>query len=122
MVVIIVIGVISALAGHSMAIAWQAITIIQYVNFIPLMMIYSPSCLVKFGKYFNVFNANFFLILTRLSQGKLKRDDFHRETEWKFIRAGYTTSSILYNAADLILIWLILLITIFVAYMLRRYC
>ena len=37
------IGILSTLAGYSMAIAWQALSIVQFVNLIPLTMLYAPS-------------------------------------------------------------------------------
>jgi hypothetical protein len=43
MIGIFAVGIISTIGGHSMGIAWQALSIVQFINFIPFMMIYSPS-------------------------------------------------------------------------------
>lgn len=40
---IIVVGIIGLLVRHSMIIGWQVINILQFMNFVPLMMIYTPS-------------------------------------------------------------------------------
>lgn len=122
MIGIIAIGVISSIANNGMTIAWQALTVIQFVNFIPMMMIFSPSCLAQFGEYFNVFNANIYQLLKPATRGKIIRDDFHMEIEYKYIRAGYVTSSILYNALDLIVIWAVVLTLILIMFLGRRYC
>lgn len=110
------IGVISAVAGHSMAIAWQAMTIMQFVNFIPMTMIYSPSCMVKFGNYFGIFNGKLLLLLDRISRHKIKRNDFFNEINHKYIRSGYTSSAIIWNGLDLLIIWSAVLIMIPIAY------
>lgn len=53
---IMLIGVISACAGYSMAIAWSTMHIIQFVNFLPMMMIYMPSSTVQFCEGFDYNN------------------------------------------------------------------
>lgn len=116
MIGILSIGVLSSIAGHSMAIAWQALSIIQFVNFMPLTMIYSPSCMVKFGYYFDVFSGKLLLLLEQLSKGRIVRDDFFNEINHKYIRAGYTSSAIIWNGLDLIIIWGAVLIMIPIVY------
>jgi hypothetical protein len=102
MIGIFVIGIISTIGGHSMGIAWQALSIVQFINFIPFMMIYSPSCLVTFCKGFDVFNGKLFIILDSLSQNSITKNNFYNEINHKFIRAGYPSSSIIFNATDLL--------------------
>lgn len=40
---IVILGLVGLLVKHSMVVAWQVIGILQVLNFIPLMMIYTPS-------------------------------------------------------------------------------
>ena len=120
MAIILIVGVISAMAGHSMAIAWQALTVVQFTNFIPFVMIYSPSCMVRFSKGFDVFNGKLFNVIEYLSRGLIVRDDFYNAIDHKFIRAGYTSSAILYNATDLLFIWAGVLIAIPILYGIQR--
>jgi cysteine-rich repeat protein len=47
-IIIIVIGVLSSMAGYSMMIAWSTLHVIQFVNYLPMMMIYMPSSAVFF--------------------------------------------------------------------------
>lgn len=117
---ILLVGVLSTLVGHSMTIAWQALTVVQFANFIPMMMIYSPSCMVKFSKGFDVFNGKLFNFIGRLSWYTIGRDDFYNEINHKFIRQGYTSSAILYNGHDLLLIWLGVLLILPILYLIQR--
>jgi len=120
MIAIVAIGVISALAGHSMAIAWQALTVIQFVNYVPFMMIYSPSCMVTFSRFLDPFNAKIYTVLDWISRYKITRDDFYNEINHKFIRSDYKSSAIIFNALDLLIIWGIVLLLIPILYAIRR--
>lgn len=40
---IVILGLIGLLVKHSMVVSWQIIGLLQFLNFIPLMMIYNPS-------------------------------------------------------------------------------
>jgi cysteine-rich repeat protein len=120
MIAIFVIGVLSSIGGHSMWIAWQALSIVQFVNFVPFTMIYSPSWLVIFGRGFDVFNGRLFIILDWITRYTITRHDFYNEINHKFVRGGYPSSAIIFNATDLLLIWIIVLVIIPIMYGFRR--
>lgn len=117
---ILLIGVLSVLLGHSLAIVWMAITIMQYVHFVPVMMIYAPTCLAYFGYRFNAFNAQVGNILHRYTTDMLfHRDQFFSIIDYKFIRHGYKTGAFLYNAVDLILMWVVVAFFLLILYLIR---
>jgi hypothetical protein len=58
--------------------------------------------LVTFSKGFDVFNGNLFIILDLISQNSITKNNFYNEINHKFIRAGYPSSAIIFNAADLL--------------------
>ena len=39
----VMIGLVGLIVGHSMVVSWQVIGLLQFINFVPLMMIYNPS-------------------------------------------------------------------------------
>ena len=115
------VGILSTLSGHSMAIAWMALSIIQFVNFLPQTMIYAPSWMAQFSQGFDVFSGSFKNgIITTLTINNVVRDDFFNIIDYKFIRAGNISSAILYNAFDLIIVWWVILLIIPIMYAIQR--
>lgn len=76
--------------------------------------------MVKFSKGFDVFNGKLFNMIEDLSTGNIVRDHFYNEINHKFIRAGYTSSAILYNATDILFIWAIVFLIIPFLYGVQR--
>lgn len=108
-------GFVGLLVRHSMVIAWQVIGLLQFMNFVPLMMIYTPSCIVRMCQSFSIFNTELGAIGAAFIRTIFSKDDFKNSMDYKFLRSGYTSTSFLWNAADVLMLWMIciLLIPIF---------
>jgi hypothetical protein len=105
---VVVIGLIGVLVGHSMVIAWQVIHLLQFVHFIPLMMIYTPSCVVEFCDSLGLFNAQFGTFGTYIINNIFPADQFNTNVDYKFKRAGFNTSAFITTGADIIVIWILI--------------
>lgn len=104
---IILIGVVGLLIKHSMVIPWQVISILQFVHFVPLMMIYTPSCLVRFCENFGVFNTQLGSFGATFVQALFPKGNFYNRLDYKFLRGGYESTAFLWNAADIITLWVV---------------
>lgn len=105
--VIIVVGIIGLLVRHSMVISWQVINILQFMNFVPLMMIYTPSCVVEMLDSFAVYNTEIGAIGASLIRGIFIFKHFNNDVDYKYLRAGYNSTAFLWNAADILTVWLV---------------
>jgi hypothetical protein len=117
--VMITVGIVGLLVRHSMVIGWQIIGLLQFLNFIPLMMIYTPSCLVTMLGSFNIFNTQIGAIGATFLQSFFNFNSFNNVVDYKFMRAGYTTSAFVWTAADILTLWIICLILIPVLWMIK---
>lgn len=116
----LIVGVLSAVLGHSYAIVWMSLSILQFTHFSPVMMIFAPTCVSFFGSRLSSFNAqfgNFFKYFT--DKYLFQRDTFFTVIDFKFIRAGYDTGALLYNSVDLSLFWLVIGIILLINYLIR---
>jgi hypothetical protein len=71
-----------------MAIAWNMLTILQFINYMPMMRVFMNTCLVDFSIAMGTFNAqldfgNFFTAL--LFPGGFT----YKQIDYKFIRNGF---------------------------------
>jgi hypothetical protein len=64
--------------------------------------------MATFSERFDIFNAKISNRIESISKYTIIRDDFYNEIDHKFIRAGYRSAAIFYNANDLIVIFLII--------------
>ena len=120
--VIIIIGIISSVAGYSMLIAWSTIHVMQFVNYLPMHFIYMPSSVVKFCQGFDFLNMKVD-ILRELVWDRLIV--WYFDVEWKaidykYIRAGFGFTNGLYNTIDLLLIWALFFLFMLVFYILKK--
>ena len=104
---IVILGLIGLLVKHSMVVSWQIIGLLQFLNFVPLMMIYNPSWIVSFCESFAIFNSQIGAIASTLIRGLFTYDHYTNTVDYKFSRSGYTSTAFLWNAADIICIWII---------------
>ena len=104
---IVILGLVGLIVGHSMVISWQIIGLLQFISFVPLMMIYNPSWIVRLWDNFAVFNSQFGAIASTFIRGLFTYDNFTNSVDYKFSRSGYTSTAFLWNAADIIWIWTI---------------
>ena len=100
-IVVVAVGIFASCAGYSMAIAWNMLTFLQFVNYMPMMRVFMHSCLVDFSQSFGVFNGalNFGNFLTAM----LFPSGFPwKAIDYKYIRAGFWFPQFMYNCSDII--------------------
>lgn len=64
--------------------------------------------MATFSEGLDIFNAKLTNRIESISKYTIVRNDFYNEINHKFIRAGYRSAAIFYNANDLIAIFLII--------------
>ena len=94
---IFVISFLGLLLRNSMVISWQVINILQFLNFVPLMMIYTPSCLVQMLDSYSIYNTELGAVGASLIRGLFVQGHYNNDVDYKFERAGYTSTAFLWN-------------------------
>lgn len=70
-----------------------------------------PTCLVNFMKTLSIVGLNFSIVGGSIFSGSVDESNFSSGApDYKFERLGYTTTSILLNAGDLLILWAILFV------------
>ena len=46
------------MSGYSMAVAWNMITFLQFINYMPMMKVFMNTCLVDFSVAMGPFNGD----------------------------------------------------------------
>ena len=120
--VVIIIGIISSIAGYSMLIAWSTIHVIQFVNYLPMHYIYMPSSVVKFCQGFDFLNLKVDLLRDLVWDRVIVWyfDVDWKAIDYKYIRAGFGFTNALYNTLDLLIIWAVFFLFMLVFWILKK--
>jgi len=70
------------------------------------MMIYTPSCLVQMLESYSIYNTELGAVGASLIRGLFTQNNYNNQVDYKFERAGYTSTAFLWNAADILTIWM----------------
>ena len=118
-VVQIVIALIASILGQSMVLVWIMIGTLQFVHMTPLLRIFTPSCFVRFCLAFQLTNANIEWLSSLLLRGLFTIEDFPLTDDYIYQRMDIFSTSFLYNSADALGLWVILIMLIPVLFFLK---
>src|SRR5690606_30765201 len=91
--------------------------LMQFFNLVPMMMIYTPSCVVRLCESFSIFNTELGAIGSNFIRGIFTQGNVNNDVDYMFLRAGYTSTAFLWNAADILTSWMLAIILLPVLWM-----